>query len=185
MAASAQDLPRLRAAHPGPCLQLLPLAASALLDKQRGDPPRGLAELARLLVVTRDPLEDHDRVAIRRTVPQAQDREAPDRLVGIRRGQRVQERAIGVHRRRAVPGKQLQRQQRRAAGSRALVLEPAAQELELLAVSKLADRAVGDGALAEIRAPRRAFELVVPLGAQRGELAFGARRCELVGFGRG
>jgi hypothetical protein len=88
----------------------------------------------------------------------------------------VQQRAIGVHRGRPVPGEQLEREQRRAARGRALVLEPAAQELELLAVAELSDRAVGDGPLAEIRAARSAFELVLPLGAQRRKLALGARR---------
>jgi hypothetical protein len=95
----------------------------------------------------------------------------------------VEQRAVGVHRRRPVPGEQLEREQRRAAGGRALVLEPAPQELKLLAVAELADRAVGDGALAEIRAARRAFELVVPLGAERGKLALGAGRRQLIGLG--
>jgi hypothetical protein len=113
---------------------------------------------------------------MRRAVLQAQDRQAPHGLVGIGRGQRVQQRAVGVHRCRPVPGEQLEREQRRTAGGRALVLEPAAKELELLAVAELSDRAVGDGPLAEIRAARSAFELVLPLGAQRRKLALGARR---------
>jgi hypothetical protein len=94
----------------------------------------------------------------------------------------VQQGAVGVHRRRPVPRKQLQGEERRPAGGRALVLKPPTQELELLAVAELADRAVGDRSLAEIGAPRRSLELVVPLGAQRRELALGACRRQLIGL---
>jgi hypothetical protein len=82
----------------------------------------------------------------------------------------VQQRAIGVHRRGTVARQKLQRQERRAAGRGALVLEAAAQELQLLAEPELPDRAIGDGALTEVGAARGALELVVPLRAQGREL---------------
>ncbi|HXV03758.1 MAG TPA: hypothetical protein VFP24_09320 [Gaiellaceae bacterium] len=75
----------------------------------------------------------------------------------------MEERAVRVDRRGAVPREELQRQERGPAGGRALVLEPAPQELQLLAEAELPDRAVGDGALAEVLAARGALELVVPL----------------------
>jgi hypothetical protein len=76
----------------------------------------------------------------------------------------VEQRAVGVDGRGPVPGQELEREERGAARRGALVLEAAAKELELLAVAELPDRAVGDGALAEVRAARRAFELVFPPG---------------------
>jgi hypothetical protein len=97
----------------------------------------------------------------------------------------MEERAIGVDRGGAVARKQLQRQERRASRSWALVLEAAAEELQLLAVAELADRAVGDGALAEVLAARGALELVLPLRPERRELALGAGAGQLVGFGGG
>jgi hypothetical protein len=75
----------------------------------------------------------------------------------------VEQRAVSVDRRRTVPREQLEGQERRAARGRALVLEAATKQLELLAVAELADRTIGDGALAEIRAAGRALQLVFPL----------------------
>jgi hypothetical protein len=95
----------------------------------------------------------------------------------------VQKRAVGVDRGRSLAREQLQREQGRSAGRRALVFEPAAQELELLAEAELADRAIGDGALAEVGAARRALELVVPLGSERRELLLRAGRRQLIGLG--
>ena len=81
---------------------------------------------------------------------------------------------------------QLERDERRAAAGGALVLEPASQQLELLAEAELADRPVGDRALAVVRVPGGGLELVRPLRAQVGELALGAALAgEGVGGGGG
>ena len=120
-----------------------------------------------------------------RAVLQAEDRQPPDGCIGIRRDEGVEQRAIGVDRRRAVPRQQLERQQRRAAGRWTLILEPTSQQLQLLPVPELSDRAIGDGALAKVGAPGRSLELVLPLRPQRGELALGARGGQLVGLGGG
>src|SRR5215210_1561851 len=69
---------------------------------------------------------------------------------------------------------QLERQERGAAAGRALVLEAPAEELELLPVAKLADRAIGERPVAEVLAASRALDLVLPLRAHLGELARGA-----------
>ena len=73
-----------------------------------------------------------------------------------------------------VARKELQRKQRRAAARRAFVLEPAAKQFELLTEAELADRAVCDRALAIVRTPGAALDLVLPLGSQVGQLALGA-----------
>jgi hypothetical protein len=86
----------------------------------------------------------------------------------------VEQRAVGVDGRRPVPGQELEREERGAARRRALVLEAAAKELELLAVAELPDRAVGDGALAEVGASSRPLELVLPPRPQRRQLPLGA-----------
>ena len=164
-------------------LQLRLLAGPALLRQIRSDPPRGLAKSPILLVVGGDAFEDDDRVPLRRAVSQAQDREAPHDRVRIAGSQGVQERAIGVDRGRPLPREQLEREQGGAAGRRALVFEPAAQELELLPEAELADRAVRDGPLAEVGAARRALELVVPLGSECRELLLRAGRRQLIGLG--
>jgi hypothetical protein len=78
----------------------------------------------------------------------------------------------------------LEREERRAAARRALVLEAAPEQLQLLAVAELADRAVGERTLAEVLAPRRALDLVLPLRAERGQLALGAALGELGSLGR-
>jgi hypothetical protein len=163
-------------------LQLRVLAGPALLRQVRGDPPRGLAERSILLVVAGNAFEDDDRVPLRRAVPQGQDREAPHDRIRIAGSQGVQQRAVGVDRSRSLARKQLEREQGGAAGRRALVLEAAAQELELLPETELADRPVGDGPLAEVGASRRGFELVVPLGSQRGEFLLRAGRRQLIGL---
>ena len=74
----------------------------------------------------------------------------------------VQERPHRVDHARMVARKRLEREDRRAAAGRALVVEAAPQELDLLAEAELRDRAVGDGALAEVLRPRGGLELVVP-----------------------
>jgi hypothetical protein len=68
-----------------------------------------------------------------------------------------------------VAREQLERDERRAAAGRALVLEPSPQQLDLLAVAKLADRAVRDRPLAVVGGARCTLDLVLPLGAQTGE----------------
>jgi hypothetical protein len=97
----------------------------------------------------------------------------------------VQQGPVRVHRRGPVAREQLERQERGAACGRAFVLEAAPQQLELLPIAELADRAVGDRPLAEVRAAGRTLELVVPLRAQGSELALGARRRQLFGLGGG
>jgi hypothetical protein len=186
MASPPADLRRLRQAHSWPRgLRLHRLARPRLLRQQPRDSLRGIAQLPGLLVVLGDPLENHDRVALRRAVLEIQDREPADNRIRVRRCEGVKERAVGVHRRRPVPGEQLEREERRAASGRALVLEPTPEQLQLLAVPELADRAIGDRALAEVRAAGRRLELLVPLSPQIRELARRARRRQLFGLGRG
>jgi hypothetical protein len=74
--------------------------------------------------------------------------------------------------------------ERRAAIARALVLEAAAQQLELLAEPELRDRAIRDAAHAIVGVPRRRLELVVPLAPKCGEralIAGGRERIRLFG----
>ena len=92
--------------------------------------------------------------------------------------------AHAVDRARMVAREQLEREQRRAAARRALVVEPAPQQLFLRAPAELADRAERDGALAEVGAARGALEIVGPLRAEIGELALGAALRELVALRR-
>ena len=68
-----------------------------------------------------------------------------------------------------VPGEELQRDERRAAARRALVLEAAAEQLGLLAVAELADRAIRDRPLAVVVRPGEAFDLVLPARPEPGE----------------
>ena len=83
----------------------------------------------------------------------------------------MEQRAVGVDVSGMVPREQLQREERRAAARRALVLEPAPQQYELLAVAELPDRAVRERTLAEVGAAGRALDLVLPLRPVRGKLA--------------
>src|SRR5262249_20679436 len=103
-----------------------------------------------------------------------------DGAVAVARRHLVQQRTHGVDVARVVAREQLERQQRRAAARGALVLEAAAQQLELRAEAELADRAVGDGALAVVLRARGEVELLAPLRAQVGELALGALLREAV-----
>jgi hypothetical protein len=68
----------------------------------------------------------------------------------------------------------LERDQRRTAAGRALVVEATPQELRFLTEPELADRAVRDGALPVVRRAGLAFDLVLPLRPQLGELALRA-----------
>jgi hypothetical protein len=90
------------------------------------------------------------------------------------RGKLVQQRPNVVDEARMIARKALERNQRRPAAGGALVVEAAPQELGLLAVPELADRAIGDRALPVVRRPGRALELVLPLRPQLCELALGA-----------
>ena len=145
-----------------------------------------VADLAIVLVVAGDPLEQLDRAAIARPVPQARDRQPPDGVVRVARGELVEQRAKGVDVAGVIRGKRAERDQRRAARTRALVLEPAPQELELLAKAKLSDRAVRDAAHAVVGVARRRLELVVPFRPQVRELALLPRRAsELLRLGGG
>jgi hypothetical protein len=142
----------------------------ALLLEPGRDLRRCIPQLALQAVVVAEPLEQHDRVALRRAVAEADDREPAHRLVVVRARQPVQHGAHRVDHARAVAGEQLERDQRRAAAGGALVVEPPGQQLDLLAKPELTDRAVCDRPLAVIRASRRALDLVLPLPAQVGEL---------------
>lgn len=96
----------------------------------------------------------------------------------------MEKRTIGVDRRRPVPREELEREECGPARSRALVLEPTPEQLQLLAVPELAYRAIGDRALAEVRAASRRLELVVPSSPQGRKLALRARRRQLFCLGR-
>ena len=84
-----------------------------------------------------------------------------------------------------VAGEPFERDQRRAARGRALVLQPAPDELELLPEAELRDRAVGLGADAVVGVPRGVLELLVPLLPQRRERLLVAGGGKLVGLLRG
>ncbi len=162
---------------------------ATLLPERRRDLRRGLAELTFEPVVAAETFEQHDRVPVRRAVPQADDREAPHSLVVVGGREPVELRAQGVHRAGAVAREPLEGDQRRATARRALVVEPAAQQLDLLAEPELADGAKGRRPFAVVGAARAAFDLVLPLPAQVGELALlallgeglGPSRCLLEG----
>jgi len=94
----------------------------------------------------------------------------------------VQQRPHGVDRRRPVAREELERDERRAAAGRALVLEPAAQQLQLLAVAELPDRPVRDGALPVVGAARGAFDLVRPLRPQVRQLPLASLLGERLGL---
>ena len=79
------------------------------------------------------------------------DGEPAHRLVAVVRDELVQERPNVVDDARMVARQPLEREQRRPAHGRALVLEPAPQQLDLLPEPELTDRAIGDRALAEVR----------------------------------
>jgi hypothetical protein len=181
--AAPPDLCRVRQATSRPeCLQLRGLARAALLRQQRSDTLRGLSERAFLLVVFGNAFEDDDRVPLRRAVLQTENGQPPHRCVRVARRQVVEQRPVGVDRGRPVAREQLQREQCGAARRRALVLEPTAEQLELLPVAELSDRPVRDRPLAEIAASRRALELVVPARPECRELGLGAGRSQLVGL---
>jgi hypothetical protein len=138
------------------------LARPRLLQQLCRDLPRGVAEPAILLVVLRKAVQEDDRVSLGRSVPETEDGQPPDRVVRIAVDQAVEQRPHGVHDSRAVAREELERDESRSPARRALVFQPAPQELGLLAEAELPDRTVGNGPLAEVAAPRRTLELVVP-----------------------
>ena len=97
----------------------------------------------------------------------------------------MQERTHVVDEPWMVARKQLEGDQRRATAGRALVLEPAPQELGLLPEAELPDRAVGDRTLAVVGRADRRLELVLPARTQVGQLTLGALARELVRLGGG
>ena len=149
-----------------------------------GDAWPRAAQLRVRLVVRGEALEQHDRVPLGRAVLQAEDREAAHGGVAVGGRQRVQQRPHAVDRARMVAREQLEREQRRAAARRALVVEPAPQQLLLRAPAELPDRAKRDRALAEVGAARGALEIVGPLRAEIRQLALGAALRELVALSR-
>src|SRR5262245_6354856 len=80
-----------------------------LLHEERRDRGCGLAQVAVLLVVLGDALENLDRVALRRAVLQAHHREPPDSRVGVAGRELVQERPEGVDVAGVRPGQALER----------------------------------------------------------------------------
>jgi hypothetical protein len=113
-------------------------------------------------------------------VVEAEHGEATDGLVVVVGGELVQQRSNVVDQAGMVAGQQLERDQRRPAAGRALVLEPAPQQLRLLPEPELTDRAVGDSALAVIGRPGRSLDLVLPARPEIRELTLRALSRELV-----
>jgi hypothetical protein len=74
----------------------------------------------------------------------------------------VETRADVVDEARMISGEELERDQRGAAARWAFVLEPPAQELGLLAVAELTDRAIRDGPLTVVGRTGEAFDFVLP-----------------------
>ena len=86
---------------------------------------------------------------------------APDRGVRVLVRERVQRPPNRVHDSRMRPGEELEREERRAARCRALVFQAAAKQLGLLVEAELSDRAIREGPLPIVLAPRRGLEIVV------------------------
>jgi hypothetical protein len=84
-----------------------------------------------------------------------------------------------------LPREQLERDQSRASAGRALVLKTPPQQLELLPVAELPERPVRDGALTVVGAACGGLDLLVPLRAQTGKVAFRALLGEPVRLGSG
>jgi len=154
----------------------LPLEASRDLRGRLG-------QVALLPVIVRQALEQRDRVAVSGAVLQTHDREPADRLVIVGGRQTVERRPHRIDRARRVPGQQLEGDQRRAAARRALVVEPACEQLDLLPEPELADRTVGDRPLAVVGAPRRRLDLVLPLPPVIRESSLVPRLGERIGLG--
>src|SRR6476620_3524887 len=151
------------------------LLRSRLLDERCRDRARGLPYLPVGLVVAGDALEQLDRAAVGRPVAETGDREPAAGRVRIAHRELVERGPVCVDITRVVGRERGERDQGRAARRRALVLEPTADELELLPEAELADRPERLAADAVVDAPRRRLELVVPLCAEGRELLLVAR----------
>jgi hypothetical protein len=97
----------------------------------------------------------------------------------------VQERADAVDEAGVITGEQLQRDEGGAAARRALIVEAAAEQLRLLPVPELADRAIRHRPLAVVRGPCRRFQLVLPARAEACQLTLLAALRERGRFRRG
>jgi hypothetical protein len=146
----------------------------AFLPQLLADLARRGAELTVLLIVVGNRAQEENRLALRRTVAEAEDREPPHGLVVVVGRQLVEEGADSIDETGMLAGEQLERDQRRAPTGRAFVVEPAAEQLGLLPEAELPDRPVGDGALLVVVRPGRGLELVGPLSAQPRQLALSA-----------
>ena len=135
-----------------------------------------------LAIVAGEPLQQRDRVAVGGAVLQADDREPANGLVVVGGREPVQRRAHRVDSPGGVAREQLQRDQRRPTAGRALVVEPAREQLDLLAEAELADRAVGHRSLAVVGAAGAALDLVLPLPPQIRQPPFVTRLREGLGL---
>src|SRR6187200_154937 len=167
----------------GTSLTVSSLLRSGLLHEERRDRAGGLAQVGVLLVALGDPLEDLDRVALRRAVLQAHHRETPDCGVRVARREFVQQRSERVHVAGMGSREALERDERGASRGGALVLEAAAEQLEFLAEAELGDRAVRLGTDAVVRVARTRLDLLVPLGAEGRKCLLVACLCEGVRLG--
>src|ERR671918_1502524 len=122
---------------------------------------------------------------MRGPVLETYDSEPPHGHVGVSRGALVQERPERVDVAGMGPRETFERDQRRPAGGRALVLEPAPEQLELLAEAELRDRAVGLRANAVVHVAGRMLDLFVPLHAEGRERALVTGLGKRVRLGRG
>jgi hypothetical protein len=116
-------------------------------------------------------------------VLQADDRQPPHGLVVVCSRQPVEGRSNGVDRTRSVARKQFQRDQRRAAAGRALVVEPAREQLDLLAKAELPDGPIRDRPFTVVGAPGIRLDLVLPLAPEIREPPLVARLSEFVRLG--
>src|SRR4029453_7831018 len=144
-----------------------------------------LPKLRLLVVGLGDFFEQLDRVALRGPVLQTDDRDPANGDVRIMRGELGETRAESVDIAGVGARERFERDERRASGGRALVLEAAAQKLELLPEPKLADRAVGLRSNAVVAVPCVRFQLVVPLRAQTRERPLVPRLRQGLRLGRG
>jgi hypothetical protein len=94
----------------------------------------------------------------------------------------VESRAHRVDRTGPVAREQLERDQGRAATGWALVVEPAREQLDLLAEAELAYRSIGDGALAVVGAAGVALDLLLPLAPEIRQAALVPSLRERIGL---
>src|SRR5581483_4674117 len=172
-------------ASPAPASSALRLPGRSLPPQRLRDLRGCLAQLARLLVVAAEALEELDRRAVRGAVPERDDCQPPHRLVAVACGQLVQERPDAVDDARVIARKPLDREQGGAAAGGALVLEPATEQLGLLPEPELSDRAERDRAVAVVVRARCVLELLVPLLAEHRQRALVACLRQCVRFGSG